>query len=264
MAAGMAESVGGQEAKLLFYKQIEPLSSERHANLGIREIANPFSFLAETHLVPLTVDEFVSAAVCYPIIFDTQSKLPLAVMGMRPGSNVFFRPDGSIDPEIYIPAFARRYPFFTAAAPPQDGEQARSVVCIDRAAPMITENAQTPFFADGKPSEFTNNAIEFCRQFDALMQRTSEFVRICDQNGLFELTPINVQTGVENGQAQTQRIGEYLRVSDQKLKGLPRDVYLELRDRGVSGVVYAHLISQSNWGKILTRTAQAQASVPLG
>jgi len=257
----MAE--GADQNALLFYKQIEALSSERHANLGIREIENPFAFLAGTHLVPLTVDEFITAAVCYPIIFDTQSKVPLAVMGMRPGANVFFGADGRIDQEVYIPAFARRYPFFTAAAPPKEGEEPRSVVCIDRAAPMVTESPQTPFFSNGEPSEYTKNAIEFCRQFEALLQRTQEFVNLCDQYGLFELTPINIQAN-QDGQLQTQRIGEYLRVSDQKLKGLPKDTYLSLRDRGVDGVVYAHLLSQQNWGKIINRTAKLQASVPLG
>lgn len=263
MAAGMGEG-SGQDASLLFYKQIEALSSERHSNLGISEIGNPFSFLSGTHLVPLTVDEFITAAVSYPIIFDSESKLPLAVMGMRPGDNVFFGTDGKIDPEVYIPAFARRYPFFTAAAPQQAGEEPRTVVCIDRKAPMVMEGAQTPFFADGQPSQYTQNAIEFCRQFDGLMQRTSEFVRLCDQHGLFELTPINIQTGEENGQPVVQRIGEYLRVSDQKLKGLPRETYLELRDRGVDGVVYAHLVSQGNWSKILARTAKLQQSIPFG
>lgn len=263
MAAGMNES-GQQDATLLFYKQIEALSTERHASLGISEISNPFSFLSGTHLVPLTVDEFITAAISYPIIFDSESKLPLAVMGMRPGDNVFFGADGKIDPEVYIPAFARRYPFFTAAAPAQAGEEPRTVVCIDRKAPMVMEGAQTPFFSEGQPSQYTQNAIEFCRQFDGLMQRTSEFVRMCDQHGLFELTPINIQTGEENGQAVVQRIGEYLRVSDQKLKGLPRETYLELRDRGVDGVVYAHLISQGNWSKILARTTKLQQSIPFG
>lgn len=260
MSAGMTEAA--ERNTLLFYKQIEPLSSELHAKLGIREIENPYSFLAGTHLVPLTVDEFVSAAVSYPIIFDTQSKIPLAVMGMREGQNVFFGFDGRIDQEIYIPAFARRYPFITANAPPENGE-ARSVVCIDRAAPMLSEAPETPFFQNGEPSQFTQNAIEFCRQFEGLMLRTQEFVTLCDQNNLFELTPINIQAN-QNGEPQTQRIGEYMRVSDQKLKGLPKDVYLDLRDRGVDIVVYAHLISQQNWSKVLARTAKLQTSVPLG
>ena len=106
----MTTAQGGQQTlgKILFYRQLEPLSPEKHRSLGVSSVSNPFSFLAETHLVPLTVDEFGLAAVCYPIIFDTQTKTPLAVMGLRPGMNVFLGADGSLDPEVYLPAFARR------------------------------------------------------------------------------------------------------------------------------------------------------------
>ena len=114
----MTTAQGGQQTlgKILFYRQLEPLSLEKHRALGVSQVANPFSFLADTHLVPLTVDEFGLAAVCYPIIFDTQTKTPLAVMGLRPGMNVFLGADGSLDPEVYLPAFARRYPFLPVIA----------------------------------------------------------------------------------------------------------------------------------------------------
>ena len=82
--------------RIMFYRQLEPLSVEKHRKLGVSQVQNPFSFLADTHLVPLTVDEFGLAAVCYPIIFDTQTKTPLAVMGLRPGMNVFLAADGSL------------------------------------------------------------------------------------------------------------------------------------------------------------------------
>ena len=88
--AGDQQTLG----RIMFYRQLEPLSLEKHRGLGVSQVQNPFSFLADTHLVPLTVDEFGLAAVCYPIIFDTQSKTPLAVMGLRPGMNVFLAADG--------------------------------------------------------------------------------------------------------------------------------------------------------------------------
>ena len=119
--AGDQQTLG----RILFYRQLEPLSLEKHRKLGVSQVANPFSFLADTHLVPLTVDEFGLAAVCYPIIFDTQTKTPLAVMGLRPGMNVFLAADGTLDPEVYLPAFARRYPFLPIIAPEGQAQQAR-------------------------------------------------------------------------------------------------------------------------------------------
>jgi hypothetical protein len=164
----MTTAQGGQQTlgKILFYNQLEPLSIEKHRNLGVSQVANPFSFLADTHLVPLTVDEFGLAAVCYPIIFDAQSKTPLAVMGLRPGMNVFLGADGSLDPEVYLPAFARRYPFLPVMAGANTqapSAEDKVLVCIDRSAKMLSSTPELPFFEGDKPSRFTQEAIQFCK-----------------------------------------------------------------------------------------------------
>ncbi|MGE3143919.1 MAG: SapC family protein, partial [Hyphomonadaceae bacterium] len=215
------------------------------------------------------------AAVCYPIIFDTQTKTPLAVMGLRPGMNVFLSSDGSLDPEVYLPAFARRYPFLPIMAgggqpqqpaPVENGEKKedRVVVCIDRGAKMISATPERPFFEGDNPSQYTQDAIQFCREFDLLARRTQEFVRLMDQHNLFELTPLAIPRANPDGTpGEPQRIGEYLRISEQKLNGLPRDTYLDLRDRGVSAVMHAHLLSLGLWPKILSRAARIQAATPL-
>ena len=268
----MTTAGGGQQTlgKILFYRQLEPLSIEKHRTLGVSQVSNPFSFLADTHLVPLTVDEFGLAAVCYPIIFDTQSKTPLAVMGLRPGMNVFLGADGSLDPEVYLPAFARRYPFLPImsgdqaqpAPAGQDGD--RVLVCIDRAAKMLSSTPELPFFEGEKPSRYTQEAIQFCREFDMLGRRTSEFVKLMEQHNLFELTPLALPRAKPDGTPdEPAKIGEYLRIDEKKLNALPKEVYLELRDRGVTAVMHAHLLSLGLWPKILSRAARIQASTPL-
>lgn len=263
--AGDQQTLG----QILFYRQLEPLSQERHRGLGVSQVANPFSFLAETHLVPLTVDEFGLAAVCYPIIFDTETKSPLAVMGLRPGMNVFLGADGSLDPEVYLPAFARRYPFLPIMAQQQPGQQPapegdRVLVCIDRAAKMISSTPELPFFEGEQPSRFTQDAIQFCKEFDVLGKRTAEFNQLMQQHDLFELTPLALPRAKPDGTPdEPVKVGEYLRISEQKLNALPKDTYLELRDRGVSAVIHAHLLSLGLWPKILSRAARIQASTPL-
>ena len=264
-AGGEAQTLG----KILFYNQLEPLSHEKHGNLGVSQVANPFSFLAETHLIPLTVDEFGLAAVCYPIIFDTQTKSPLAVMGLRPGMNVFLGNDGSLDPEVYLPAFARRYPFLPIIAnggqqqqPVPDGD--RVLVCIDRSAKMLSTTPELPFFEGDKPSRYTQEAIQFCREFDLLGRRTQEFVKLMEQHNLFELTPLALPRAKQDGTPdEPLKLGEYLRISEQKLNALPKETFLELRDKGVSAVMHAHLLSLGLWPKILSRAARIQAATPL-
>jgi hypothetical protein len=264
----MTTAQGGQQTlgKILFYNQLEPLSVEKHGKLGVSQVSNPFAFLADTHLVPLTVDEFGLAAVCYPIIFDTQSKTPLAVMGLRPGMNVFLGADGSLDPEVYLPAFARRYPFLPVVAtnntPQKDDDKV--LVCIDRTAKMLSTTPELPFFEGDKPSRYTQEAIQFCREFDMLGRRTQEFVKLMDQHNLFETTPLALPRAKSDGTPdEPNKIGEYLRISEGKLNQLPKETYLELRDKGVTAVMHAHLLSLGLWPKILSRAARIQAATPL-
>ena len=50
---------------VLFYSQPEPLAAELHANLGVNPIENPYAFVAESNVVPLTVTEFSPAALSF-------------------------------------------------------------------------------------------------------------------------------------------------------------------------------------------------------
>ncbi|MGE0047088.1 MAG: SapC family protein, partial [Hyphomonadaceae bacterium] len=101
-------------------------------------------------------------------------------------------------------------------------------------------------------------------EFDMLARRTTEFVRLMDQHGLFELTPLSIPRANPDGTAgEPQKLGEYLRISETKLNALPKETYLELRDRGVSAVMHAHLLSLALWPKILARAARIQAATPL-
>jgi hypothetical protein len=138
------------------------------------------------------------------------------------------------------------------------------LVCIDRSAKMLSSTPELPFFEGDKPSRFTQEAIQFCKEFDMLGRRTQEFVKLMDQHGLFELTPLALPRAKSDGTPdEPTKLGEYLRISEAKLNKLPKDTYLELRDKGVTAVMHAHLLSLGLWPKILSRAARIQAATPL-
>lgn len=253
--------------QVLFYRQPEPLSLEKHRTLGVRRVDRPFAFLMQAHVVPITVNEFGVASGGYPLIFAGPQKTPLAVMGVRAGDNVFCAPNGEIDPEVYLPAFVRRYPFVFAA----DDKNERLLVCIDRAASMVGENPDVPFFEGDQPSKYTQDAIEFCKEFERHRRGTEEFVRILSDLDLFEEKTVSLTGRNPDGtESAPQKVADYFAVSEEKLNALPHDAFMRLRDQGVLGPVYAHLISLLSWPKIIQRAlmraeamAQQQAAQPL-
>ncbi len=257
MAASPGAQDNGLQGNVLFYKQPEPLSLEKHRLLGCRQIDRPFKFLVGTHVVPLTVNEFPVACTSYPIIFAGAAKTPLAVMGARNGDNVFITAEGDVDPEIYLPAFVRRYPFVFAAEP--SGE--RMVVCIDRAAPMISEGPDIAFFNGDQPSQFTQEAIEFCKDFERLRINTTGFADRMTEFDLWEGKSVQVAPRGPDGQptGEATTVAEYFAVSEDKLNALPADKFEVLRRETWLPAIYAHLLSLLLWPKVLNRTMAAQA-----
>ena len=244
---------------VLFYSKPEPLSVENHGTLGANPVDAPYAFVASTHVVPLTVTEFSPAALSYPVIFVGDNRQPVAVMGLRPGENLFIEANGAFRGEAYIPAYIRRYPFVFA----NDEVQKRLILCIDRAAPFIVEGGQAPLFENGQPSAYTNQAMEFCNNFEQERVRTDGFVHLLKELDLLEtreavFTPRNP----DGTAAEPQKIAEYYAVSEDKLRALSPEKLVELRDNGALGQIYAHLVSLLGWDRLIAMAFQRAANMP--
>jgi len=247
---------------VLFYSQPEPLSSEIHGKMGVKSMDGPFGFAKVGHAIPLTVGEFPPAAMTGPIIFVGDDKMPIAVMGLQAGDNMFLRDDGLFEPGAYVPAYIRRYPFVFA----NDDNAKQMVLCVDRAAEFVVDkNPDLPFFeADGQPSQYTKNCIEFCNNFELERQRTMNFVQILKGLDLFETKTATFTPVDANGQAgEPQVIAEYFGVSEEKLNKLPAEKFVELRDNGALSQIYAHLISLLCWDRLVALTLARQAQQPV-
>jgi hypothetical protein len=237
---------------VLLYDTPEPLSQEMHGKMGVKRLDNPFGFAATTHLVPLTVTEFQPAGLAYPVIFVGAEYQPVAVMGLREGVNLFLSADGPPDPGVYLPAYVRRYPFVFAGDETGD----RMILCIDRRAEIFDENGgEMPLFEGTEPSEYTKNAMEFCREFETERRRTEEFVALLKGLDLFEVkqavfTPRNP----DGSTGEPQVMAEYFAVSEEKLGKLPQDKLAELMANGALQQIYAHIMSLLGWERLVARS----------
>lgn len=260
----MTDTTATTEAALsgnvLFYGKPEPLSVEAHGALGVDPVDRPYAFTAQAHLVPLTVTEFAPAALSYPVIFVGDSKQPVAVMGLRPNENLYVSDEGDFRPEAYIPAYVRRYPFVFA----NDDAQKRLILCIDRDASFLKEGGQTPLFTDGQPSAYTQQAMEFCNNFEQERLRTESFIALLVELDLFDtreavFTPRNP----DGTAAPAQKLAEYFAVSEEKLKALPAEKLAELRDNGALGQIYAHLVSLLGWDRLIAMAFERAETQPV-
>jgi len=253
-----SQSAGEISGNVLFYNSPEPLNREQHAKLALVHKDKPYGFAAAGTAVPLTVSEFAPAALTFPVIFAGEDKVPLAVMGLNQQENLFIGVDGSVEPNVYIPAYIRRYPFVLA----NDDTQDRLIVCIDVGSELLTEKGETPLFdAQGEPTEYTQNCIKFCDDFEIERRRTDSFVQLLKDLDLFELKKAIFQpqneTGAPDGEPVT--VAEYFGVSEEKLNGLSAAKLKELQENGALAQIYAHLVSLLGWDRLITKTMLKQA-----
>lgn len=231
------------------YKNPQPLNRQTHKSYGLKNPKRPYDFLREAHFVPAIVGEFGIAAGSYPVIFVGDRRVPVLVMGLNQGQNLFVTDDGNFNPDFMLPAFIRRYPFVSAS----NGDGKPATVCVDIDADSVTDkNPEIPFFDEnGEPTETTNQAIEFVSAFEQDARTTEIFVQRLIELDLFERKEISIAD--KSDPTKQQRIAEYYGIDEKKLLALPSETVMELRDAGHLGAIYAHLVSLARWDRIIQR-----------
>lgn len=234
---------------MLFYKQPELLRHQSHGSLGLSRPERPFDFATKARVLPLTLGEIPAAQKSYPVVFsDLENPLPLAVIGGTDDRNLFVDDAGNWEREAYIPAYVRCYPFALASQP--TGEFA---VVIDRAADIVSDDPERPFFDGDQVTPETQSLIDFCARYDAERTKTLAFGQKLNELGL--LTGQQVSQRAPDG--TDKPVASYVAVDTEKLNELGNDVVKELFDSGYLAAVFAHLFSMENWQSLFRRHEQA-------
>ena len=236
---------------VMFYGNPQPLSKDKHKGYGVKQVEKPFSFMTKQHFMPMTAAEFTAAAASYPVVFAGDQRNPIAIMGIRTDENLFVN-DGLFNGDFYLPAFARRYPFVLAGDKTTD----RFVVCIDDDAECVTNKKPASTFFDGDDtSQFTKDAFQFLQNFERDRQTTAAMVERFKELDLFEPKDMHFQgQNADGSPAERQKIAAYFAVSTEKLAGLDEKTLSEFVTKGYMGAIYAHIVSLSNWQRLVNMT----------
>ena len=223
----------------LFYKDLMPLNSRDHASWRARSV-DKASWIGNQHAIPLTVEEFPMAQRHFPIVFSVgDNPVPLALMGLNEGVNVFFDDDGSLRGDAYVPAYIRRYPFLLARLRPDAEEMS---LCFDPSCNIIGEFEEgNALFADGQPTEHTKGLLDFCEKFEEAGARTQAFMKELLDADLLMDGEVAIQQNDKPDQPYLYR--GFRMVNQDKLKELDADKLKAWNDSGLLPLMYAHLMS---------------------
>lgn len=231
----------------MFYKSVRPLDKEKDKDLRISRPDNML-FAAKTNAVPLLVDEFPVVAASYPIVFaDGPQIVPAAVVGIQPDQNLYIGKDGQWLKGAYLPAYVRRYPFILM----DDPENKQFVLCLDDSSGLFSSTGEIPLFDGDKPSEFTQNAMEFCAVLRQQGESTEAFIKALKEQDL--LVPNDSQIDLPDG--SRLQLSGFLVIDPKKFDEMPESVFLEWRKKGWLGLVYAQLLSSHRWQSLVALSA---------
>lgn len=221
----------------LFYNGVQPLSSQLHSGWKTRSL-DLTPMLATQHAIPLTVEEFTVAQRHFPIVFSVgDNAVPLALMGLNEGANVFATGDPA-DAAVYIPAYVRRYPFMLAKL--REGTDELSL-CFDPSSGSVGDFEEGTALFDGEePSAGTKAILEFCEQFEQAGARTQGFMAEIKKAGLLMEGEVTIQHGTSE-QPFTYR--GFQMIDETKLAELRGDELRKMNQSGLLALIYAHLFS---------------------
>jgi hypothetical protein len=235
--------------QLMIYETAVPLSHARHRNWFL-QVGTDFAFCRNVNSVPLMTTEFPSAALEYAIVFGGTGDvvMPVAVLGMRTGENLYVRSDGSWHAS-YIPAFIRRYPFVFSSQ--EDGKS--FTLCIDEASPGFNETGRGErlFGDEGKPTPYVEGVLKFLQQFQLEFQRTQEFCKKLKEYNLLE--PMQAQVDLGSGERIALR--GFSVVDRARLKTLSAAALSGLLQSDELELIYAHLVSMRNFATVRSHIA---------
>lgn len=237
----------------MLYDALEPLSSSVHGKMNIRGV-DKAPTVGTTHAIPATVDEFPLLARHYPIIFAVgDDPVPLVLMGLTEGVNAFMDENGKpLEPNLYVPAYIRRYPFLLARLKPDSDELS---LCFDPTIGAIGdfEEGEPLFEENGEPSKATKAILQFCEQFETAGQRTSAFVQDLKKADLLMDGEVSIQP---EGAPQPFTYRGFRMVDEEKLREMRGDELRKFNQSGLLPLIYAHLFSLSQIRDLFARQVQ--------
>src|SRR5690606_40032303 len=165
--------------------------------------------------------------------------VPLALMGLNEGVNVFFEEDGTPRGDAYVPAYIRRYPFLLAKLRPEAEEMSLD---FDPSPDILGDFKDgEPLFAEGQPTAHTKSLLDFCEKFEEAGARTQAFMKELTDADLLMDGEVAIQQNDKPDQPYIYR--GFRMVNQEKLRELDGERLKAWNQSGLLPLIYAHLLS---------------------
>ncbi len=236
-----------------------PLSFERHGQMKLNDVKDYRAFRSR-HLLPVVFQEFYGLATEFPLVFvrssDEGEFVPVAMMGLSKGRNLYCQT------EHWEPAFVPTG--FTvgplAVARLNNGKE-EAIITVDESSALISDSkGEAMFTAHGKRTDFLQKRIEHVLTVTRQTLQARAVCQFLAEQRLFKARAFKLQYAPNSPRYEVE--GVYI-IDEEKLESLADESYLVLRQRGLIPLIYAHLTSLQQLGRLTRLQAEADQEAAL-
>ena len=195
---------------------------------------------------PVFLSEFRSVQACYPIVFqrsdDGPGMLPVALLGLRSGENLFLDARGWDAP--YIPLAMERGPFMIGRA----GDQL--VIHIDMDSPRISRDEGEPaFLPHGGTTEYLEHVNSVLSTIHQGVEAMPAFVAALLRHELLESFVLDV----EAADGSQNRLAGFSTINEERLARLDASAIVELHAQGWLVAIFMVVASMTHFRDLIER-----------
>jgi hypothetical protein len=229
----------------LFYKSIELVDLNKHAQLGISQTQNQFSFAAATNIVPIVISEITFAMAHYPLVFimegGASTPALVALVGNGDGKNQFVSATGAWRAQTYIPAWVRRYPFILVN---QNAQSPNTALAFDPASDLLNDKHPVKLLKESQATEALNGILAFQRNMASALEATAAAAKALNEAQVLEASGLTFTP--PDGQTEPQKVSGFMLVNESKLLALNGAALEKLNRTNALSLAYAQLFSMKN------------------
>jgi hypothetical protein len=222
------------------------LNFERHGRLRLSDSKDFTSHKAET-FVPVVFQEFYVLATEFPLVFvrnkQTGDFVPGAMMGLSEGVNLYCQT--SEWQPIFIPNTFILAPLSVSQLDPNSD---KADISIDEQSPLLSETVGEPLYQiDGLATDYLKKRIDHVVKVTKQSVQAVELCRYLAEKRLFITQPLTLQHTQNSPKYAVEGV---FMIDEEALESLNNEEFQELRERGLLPLIYSHLTSLQQIGRL--------------
>lgn len=229
---------------------VQILNIEKHKNLK-KVVSNDFTHVRSEQIVPVNIQEFPAASVCFPLFFikdrKTANLFPIALFGLTKNTNSYYSLNGWL--ASYVPLNIRLWPF-SMMLTEQNTDKKQWQVAADMRSEILSDTVGDSLFNEGKPSDLLNDITNGLISDSKQKLATAQFIDFLMLHDLIK--PIKFELGFVS--KDKQQVDGIYAIDEDVLKDIQPEQVQEMHQKDYFKAIYCMLASQHNLYDLIKRS----------